>query len=136
MSAEESEGNGCMDFEQLVGQIRSLHDDFVRHATKAVNVGLTLRNWLIGCHIREYELRGEDRSEYGERLLNVLADSLVTLELPNCNRRQLYRYVEFYRTYPQIVGTLSPLLRGMLSARLPETTVGTLCPQSDDLTVH
>ena len=30
------------------------------------------------------------------------------LKLPNCNRRQLYRYMDFYRTYPQIVGTLSP----------------------------
>ena len=69
--------------EQLVGQIRSLHEDLARHATKAVNVGLTLRNWLIGCHIQECELRSEDRSEYGERLCDVLAGRLVTLKLPN-----------------------------------------------------
>ena len=94
-----------------------------------------MRNWLIGCHIQEYELRGEDRSEYGERLFDVLAGRLVTLKLPNCNRRQLYRYMDFYRTYPQIVGALSPQFRGMLPARLPERTVGTLSPQSDDLTL-
>ncbi|MBE3111390.1 MAG: DUF1016 family protein [Acidobacteria bacterium] len=124
-----------MNFEQLVGQIRSIHDDLARQASKAVNLGLTLRNWLIGCHIQEYELRGEDRSEYGERLFDVLADRLVTLNLPNCNRRQLYRYMDFYRTYPQIVGTLSPQFRGMLPTRLPKEMVGTLCPQSKELTL-
>jgi hypothetical protein len=104
----EAEGKECMNFEQLVGQIRSIHDGLARQASIAVNLGFTLRNWLIGCHIQEYELRGADRSEYGERLFDVLAGRLDTLKLPNCSRRQLYRYMDFYRTYPQIVGTLSP----------------------------
>ena len=124
-----------MNFEQLVGQIRSIHDDLARQASNAVNLGLTLRNWLIGCHIQEYELRGEDRSEYGAHLFDVLAGRLVTLKLPNCSRRQLYRYRDFYRTYPQIVGTLSPLFRRMVPTRLPKETVGTLSPQSKELTL-
>ena len=124
-----------MNFEQLVGQIRSIHDDLARRASNAVNLGLTLRNWLIGCHIQEYELRGEDRSEYGERLFEVLAGRLVTLKLSNCSRRQLYRYMDFYRTYPQIVGTLSPQFRRMVPTRLPNETVGTLSPQSKELTL-
>jgi hypothetical protein len=131
----EAEGKACMNFEQLVGQIRSIHDDLARQASHAVNLGLTLRNWLIGCHIQEYELRGEDRSEYGERLFEVLAGRLVTLKLPNCSRRQLYRYMDFYRTYPQIVGTLSPQFRRMVPTRLPKETVGTLSPLSKELTL-
>ncbi len=74
---------------------------------------LALRNWFIGCHIQEYELRGEDRSQYGERLFDLLASRLTALGLPNCDRRQIYRYVDFYRAYPQIVRALSPQFRGM-----------------------
>jgi len=41
-----------------------------------VNISLTLRNWAIGCHIREYEQNGADRAEYGENLLDRLAERL------------------------------------------------------------
>jgi predicted nuclease of restriction endonuclease-like (RecB) superfamily len=103
-----------MNFEQLVGRIGTIHNQIAEQTSKAVNLALTLRNWLIGCHIREFELRGRDRSQYGERLFDVLADRLRALGVPSCDRRQLYRYVDFYQSYPQIVGTLSPQFRGML----------------------
>ena len=119
-----------MNLEQLVGQIRAIHNQLAQQATKAVNLGLTLRNWLIGCHIQKYELRGEDRSEYGERLFEVLADRLTRQGLPNCNRRQLYRYRDFYQLYPQIAGTLSPQFQRMLPTLLPDEKVGTPSPQS------
>lgn len=32
-------------------------------------MSLTLRNWAIGCYIREYEQNGADRAKYGARLL-------------------------------------------------------------------
>ena len=35
------------------------------------------------------------------------------LNLSNCNRCQLYRYLRFYRLYPPIVGTVSPQLQKM-----------------------
>lgn len=124
-----------MNFEQLISQIRSIHDQLAQQASKAVNIGLTLRNWLIGCHIKEFELRGEDRSRYGERLFDILADRLTDHGLPNCNRRQLYRYLDFYLLYPQIVGTLSPQFRKMLPTRLPDEKVGTPSPQFADLAV-
>lgn len=124
-----------MNFEQLVGQIRTIHDQLAAQACKAVNLGLTLRNWLIGCHIQEFELRGEDRSHYGERLFDKLADQLGTLGVPSCDRRQLYRYVDFYRLYPQIVGTLSPQLRRLLPGRSVGRKVGTLSPRSSKPTL-
>ena len=42
---------------------------------KAVNQSLTVRNWLIGLYIVEFEQRGEDRAKYGERLLTDLSAS-------------------------------------------------------------
>jgi predicted nuclease of restriction endonuclease-like (RecB) superfamily len=117
-------------FEELVQQIRAVHDQLSRQATKAVNLGLTLRNWLIGCQLHEFELRGEDRSGYGERLFDAVAEELTNHGLSNCNRRQLYRYRDFYLAYPQIVGTLSPQLRGLLPGSAGRDKVGTLSPQS------
>lgn len=101
-------------FQTLVTAIEGAHQHFAIQAGKAVNVALTLRNWLIGCYIAEYELHGADRATYGEKLLSALADALHRVS--NCNRRQLYRYLRFYRLYPQIVGTLSPQFGNLLPA--------------------
>lgn len=100
---------GQLDFNQLVAAIQYADAELSAQASRAVNISLTLRNWLIGCYIAEYELNGEDRAVYGEKVLSEL--SLRLNDISNCNRRQLYRYLRFYRLYPQIVATLSPQFR-------------------------
>ena len=90
--------------------MRDVHEQLRAQAGRAINVSLTLRNWLIGAYIAEYELRGTDRASYGENLLNELVDRLAALKVSNCDRRKLYRYLRFYRLYPSIVGTLSPTI--------------------------
>ncbi|MGJ0515480.1 MAG: PDDEXK nuclease domain-containing protein [Methylomicrobium sp.] len=117
-----------LDFGQLVASIRQLHDNLSNQASRAVNVSLTLRNWLIGAYIDQYELHGEDRARYGEGLLASLAKELDLVS--NCNRRQLYRYLRFYRFYPQIVGTLPPQLRQYLLADNSFEKMGTASPLS------
>jgi predicted nuclease of restriction endonuclease-like (RecB) superfamily len=54
------------------------------------------------------------------------------LNVSNSNRRQFYRYLRFYRTYPEIVGALSPQFRSLLpkGISLAEAKVGTPSPQS------
>lgn len=118
-----------MDFKRLVDAIRQVHQDLAAQANRAVNVSLTLRNWLIGCYIAEYELNGADRAAYGEKVLSELAKQLS--DISNCNRRQLYDYLRFYRTYPQIVWTLSAQLRPLLPQSLaPVEKVPTPSAQS------
>lgn len=114
-------------FIQLVENIRTAHDELTSLVGKAVNIGLSLRNWLIGYYIDAYELNGRDRAEYGERLFTELAKELKALS--NCNRRQLYRYRRFYSYYPEIVGTLPPLFKN-LKILSGNPKVGTLSPQS------
>ena len=117
-------------FERLVKAVRDVHHQLRAQAGRAINVSLTLRNWLIGAYIAEYELRGADRASYGESLLNELANRLAALKVSNCNRRELYRYLRFYRLYPSIVGTLSPQLTKLLpAARQAVGKVGTASPQ-------
>jgi len=106
--------NKGMNFHNLVTAILRVHKHLAAQAGKAVNISLTLRNWIIGWYIAEFELQGADRAVYGEKLLTELARELTKVNVSNCNRRQLYRYLQFYRTYPQIVGTLSPQLKPFL----------------------
>lgn len=89
-----------MQFEQLVTTINDTHTQLSRQASRAVNLSLTLRNWLIGRYIVEYELDGADRATYGDGFIAKLAERLNVL--PACSRRQLSLYSQFYRVYPEI----------------------------------
>lgn len=102
------------DFESLVGAIADVHQRLHQHAVKAVNTVLTLRNWLIGCYVQEYELGGSDRAAYGERLIERLAERLKEREVPRTDVRELRRYRQFFLTYPLIRESLSPELTGSL----------------------
>ncbi len=84
------------------------------HAAKAVNISLTLRNWLIGCYIAEYELRGADRAAYGQRLLPQLADELAKLNVRGCEKRQLYQYLRFFQVYPEIVRSVTAQFQNLV----------------------
>ena len=88
------------DFESLVDSIVQIHYQAQDFATKAVNVGLTLRNWLIGHRIVEFEQNGKDRAAYGERLLPELAKRLASAGLKRVDMRELRRFRLLYTTYP------------------------------------
>jgi predicted nuclease of restriction endonuclease-like (RecB) superfamily len=94
-------------FAALVASIRQVHQECATQASRAVNISLTFRNWLIGAHIHHYELQGADRATYGDRLLAELSEALRGHSVSNSGRRQLYGYLAFYRAYPQIVRTVS-----------------------------
>src|SRR5438270_6498897 len=70
------EASPPLDYGALVAAIGLAHQTAQSHAVQAVNVALTLRNWLIGYHVFEYEQHGSDRAQYGERLLEHLAGDL------------------------------------------------------------
>jgi hypothetical protein len=59
-------GSARLTFEHLVRSIHAVHAEAVAQVSRAVNFNLTVRNWLIGCYIAEYELPGKDRAAYGE----------------------------------------------------------------------
>lgn len=91
-------------FNHLSDLVLQLHDSAYLAAVKAVNRFATIRNYVIGFYIVEYEQHGQDRAKYGDRLLKRLAEKVnkrginETL-LKNCRR--------FYSLYPQIKGYLT-----------------------------
>ena len=110
MRKKPNKPTGKGDFESLVAVIVQIHHQAQAFATKAVNVGLSLRNWLIGRQIVEYEQDGEDRATYGEGLIDALAHSLSSAGLKRTAGRELRRFRQFYLTYPKIWESVTPNL--------------------------
>jgi len=95
-----AEAAPALDYGALVTAIGQAHQTAQRHAVQAVNMALTLRNWLIGYHIFEYEQQGSDRAQYGERLLDNLATDLRKRLGKGFGKRYLEMFRQFYLCYP------------------------------------
>jgi len=115
-----------MNFDRLVQAVEEVYRRLESEALKAVNRGLTLRNWLIGFYIVAYEQDGSDRAAYGERLLDSLAGRLHVEGLVRVDPRELRRYRQFCLSYPQIRETLSPEFSKLLGLGVPDLTAAAI----------
>jgi predicted nuclease of restriction endonuclease-like (RecB) superfamily len=106
------------DFDALVTAIRQVHEHLAAQAGRAVNTSLTLRNWAIGCYIREYEQKGADRAKYGKALLQKLSATLLENAGIRYHPRELGRCREFYTAYPTIGEPLSSRFEQMIPATI------------------
>lgn len=93
-----------MKFDQLITQLQELDGTLKHHVVHSANVGLTLRNWLVGAYIVEFEQSGEERAEYGAQLLPELANSL---KIKGLNARTLADCRRFHQQYASILQTAS-----------------------------
>lgn len=96
-----------MNFEQLTQACEQAHSYLQGTAISAVNQSLTIRNWLYGHYIVEYEQNGEDRAKYGTELLKTLAGRLSRKHLKGFTDRNLRNCRQFYLAYPRLNQTLS-----------------------------
>lgn len=87
-------------FVELAQVIQSTHDAAQSSAVKAINRMQTMRNWLIGYYIVEFEQHGKDRAEYGSRLLKKLEEKVARKGL---NVTLFKNARNFYLLYPQMV---------------------------------
>ncbi len=100
-----------MHFTDLLISIDKTHRFFTQQAIKQVDTMLTLRNWVIGFYLAEYEQLGADRAMYGAKLYKNLAQNLKNQGIQGLSRSNLHLYKQFYSTYPQIIQTLSGQLK-------------------------
>jgi predicted nuclease of restriction endonuclease-like (RecB) superfamily len=105
-----------MYFDQLQLILQEADHVLRNNALRSVNASLTARNWIMGCYIAEFELRGEDRGKYGEALLEKLAQRL---NLNGLSARSLYLYRRFFMSYPNLGEALDGYFR-LLQAPLPK----------------
>ena len=96
---EEWETGQTPSFDDLSAYVLHTHRYTQTVAIKAVNQLATMRNWLIGCYIVEYEQKGKDRAQYGERLLKRLEEKVKCRGL----NETLFKVSRlFYQEYPQL----------------------------------
>lgn len=61
---------------------------------------LLLSYWSIGRYISEYELKGQEKADYGSHLYKKLADDLTLKLGKTFSRYGLYLMKQFYEAYP------------------------------------
>jgi predicted nuclease of restriction endonuclease-like (RecB) superfamily len=115
-------------FDQLIDNVYQTHCQLQLNAKKAVNLNLTIRNWLVGCYIVEFEQNGEDRAQYGTRLLEEMAKKIKARGIKGLDVRALRSCRTFYNTYPQIRGSITPELQ----KRLPIPIRGSVTAELHD----
>jgi predicted nuclease of restriction endonuclease-like (RecB) superfamily len=99
------------DFSQLLNNVEQTHFLLQENAAKAVNFNLTVRNWLIGCYVVEYEQNGADRAKYGTKLLEEIAKQVKARGIKGMQLSTLRNCRMFYNLYPQIRQTVSDELQ-------------------------
>jgi len=98
-------------FDGLIDNIYQVHNVLQSCAAKSVNQFLTIRNWIFGYYIVEYEQNGDDRAKYGERLLEEIAQRLSHIK--GLRFRQLYVCKDFYLTYMHFLWTVTQKLQSL-----------------------
>lgn len=98
-------------FDQLIDNVYQTHCQLQLNAKKVVNINLTIRNWLVGYYIVEYEQYGKDRARYGDKLIEAMSKSIKAKGLKGFSPMALRTCRTFYKTYPKIQQTLSVIFR-------------------------
>ena len=91
----------------LLQDARIIIESARQKAYQAINIALIERNWLLGKRIAEEELRGENRAEYGARIIKELAKELTSIYGNGFTKTNLYNFTVFYKTFPEIFHSLS-----------------------------
>lgn len=91
----------------LITDAKVIIETAQRTAYRAVDSVLVLRNWMLGQRIAMEELKGENRAEYGTEAIKLLAKNLTESYGKGFTQRSLYNYVLFYKSFPQILHSLS-----------------------------
>lgn len=122
-----------IDFSQLTEKIAETHYFFQKQVVKQVNTALSLRNWLLGYYLVEYEQQGADRAEYGDKLYRNLATTLKAKGVSGMSFTNLHLFKQFYTAYPQIVQTASEQFGLTIAISEKTNTRDPLAPEIDVL---
>ncbi|GDX79037.1 hypothetical protein LBMAG42_08480 [Deltaproteobacteria bacterium] len=126
-----------MDFASLVADIRGLYAAAASTTAHTVDRLLTLRSWLTGAWIVEYEQRGEDRAAYGERLVDRLAEALTLAGVEGAGRSNLRNFRQLALVWPDLDAqrallTIAPAIHqtasGELTLAIRQTASGESVP--------
>lgn len=97
--------------EDICSIINSARD----YTYRSINATLVERNWLIGYRIAEEELKGNDRADYGVEVIKKLSKELTEEYGKGFELRNLYYFLQFYKTFPNILHSVNAKSNNLLS---------------------
>jgi predicted nuclease of restriction endonuclease-like (RecB) superfamily len=90
-------------FEDLANTFQATQEALQKHATRAVDSALVVRNWLFGWYLVAFENAAAGRSElYGKELINKLSNRLKAMGMKGISPTNLRKFREFFQAYPEI----------------------------------
>ena len=136
MNLEKKENNSMVikyqNTDNVLDDVCSIINSAKDYAYQSVNIALVERNWLIGYRIAEEELKGKDRADYGIEIIKKLSKELTKEYGKGFDRSNLYRFLSFYKNFPQIFDSLSRQSRMLLSWTHYRTLLQVLDKQARD----
>lgn len=87
---------------KLLHKIVSLIEETRENAIRSVDFHRVQLNWHIGRYIVEEEQEGKERAEYGKYLVKYLSINLTPIFGSGYSSRQLYQFIQFYKTFPNV----------------------------------
>jgi hypothetical protein len=101
--------------DNVLNDICSIINSARDYAYQSINIALVERNWLIGYRIAEEELKGENRANYGTEIIKKLSKELKEEYGKGFDSRNLYYFLNFYKTFPNILNTACSKSNRLLS---------------------
>lgn len=124
-------------FDHLSDLIQQLHQSAYSATVKAINRFATVRNYVIGYYIVEYEQHGSDRAIYGDKLLKRIVERVNRRGI---NETLLTNCRKFYQEYPQLLAFLEeknpmPSEKSLQISPMPSEKLDAKSPTSSDIFV-
>ena len=89
-----------MKLDKILQDIQAIITHARQNAVRSVNFERVVMYWKIGERIFIEEQEGKERADYGAALIKTLAESLEPEYGSGFSARQLERFRQFYRTFP------------------------------------
>jgi len=98
-----------MHFDALHQLIYQTHLLLRQRLAGTLSQSLIIRNWLTGHYLVEFEQKGLNDEQSGDRLLSRLAEELAKNGLPGLSHNNLALCRAFYLTHPQLASEIAKL---------------------------
>lgn len=87
-------------YQSLFDDVTQVIDSARRSAARSVNAAMTAAYWLIGRHIVEFEQQGSKRADYGEKIIEHLANALSVRYGRGFSFSNVWQMKAFYLAWP------------------------------------
>lgn len=91
-----------MNYQAIITDIKDIISSGQKVAYNATNKAMILTYWHVGKRIVEQEQNGNERAQYGQALIDALADELTKEYGKSFSKRNLQYFRKFYIAFPDV----------------------------------